>query len=254
MSEGNNSNGGEGQGRKGSRLEIRTFRGDRLTSVGQKILDLSHGRRPSLRILDEVLPKSFNGENVAITQSYARPSPTEYIAFPARTKGVFYFHHIRGDNTQSQIRFRLCNTLDEFHHGEDLRNLDGGLWHITLKAIARAPDRKYRPVLALLQEEFPIEPSNVDASHVRHRVVSTLDPQKLPSSGQTVIDISGFTNASVHIGGRESGSALKLFYKRVRNRKALASVKYPPDTIGLYYYKQSLTAPTQLGELRFRLS
>jgi hypothetical protein len=40
--------------------------------------------------------------------------------FPGDTKGVFYFHHVAEDNIQPQLRFRLlCNTMDEFPHGEN---------------------------------------------------------------------------------------------------------------------------------------
>lgn len=188
-----------------------------------------------------MLPKSIlNAQTIRLY--YTWPGVAE-PSFPAGTDGVLYFHHARGDNIESQIRFRLCNTLNEFQNGEDLRSPDGSPWKISLKTMARSPD-KYGATLALLQEEFPVEPQNVDATHVSHRVISTFDPQKLPSLGQ-VMDISGFTNATIHLRGSETDSATQLYYKHLR--------AYPPSTIGVYYYKQSRTTPTRLGELRFRL-
>lgn len=41
----------------------------------------------------------------------------KYQPFPGSTKGVFYFHHVPGDNIQSQTRFRLCESLDGFQQG-----------------------------------------------------------------------------------------------------------------------------------------
>lgn len=174
-------------------------------------------------------------------------------SFPQGTKGVFYFHHVAQDNVQSQLRFRLCNTVDDFPHGEDLRLPDGSFWNVSLRAMAKVPS-SYHPVLNILRKEFPLEPLDVDSSLNCHRMVSTFDPKKLPSSSQGVVDISDLTAATLRLVGSGRGG-WPLFYSAgtggdASHRKAST---YPPGTVGVYYFKQSIAAPTRVGELRFRL-
>ncbi|KAF5316834.1 hypothetical protein D9619_006156 [Psilocybe cf. subviscida] len=225
------------QSEKTYRYDLRTLRQDRFDLVNQPILDLSQKQICGVRIMNE--PK------VPMHMHYTAVG-NKFTLFPANTKGVFYFHHVPSDTSQSQIRFRLCEALGEFQSGEDLRLPNGELWNVTLNAVARAP-RKYQRALTLLQDEFPIPPQDVDASHNHRRVISTLDPQKLQSSGQGVTTISGLAHANDHF-HTNANPPISLSYVNTPTKS-----KYPPGTIGVFYYKQSRIAPTRLGELRFRL-
>ncbi|KAF5319631.1 hypothetical protein D9619_008855 [Psilocybe cf. subviscida] len=236
----------QAQVKKTPRNGVYTLRPDRFNLVDQPILDLSNKQTCWLQIASKSQLPAAKSEGFTIHFSrVGAPS-----RFPTITRGVFYFHHVPGDTCQSQLRFRLCGTLAEFQDGEDLQLPGGGLWNVSLKTLARAPNT-YRTVLALLQDEFRIRPQDVD-NHNCHRLISTFDPEKLQSSGQGIMNISGLTGARLHMRSDASSVLLYRPSKREKNRLPTA-VAYPPDTIGVFYYHQCQTAPTRLGELRFRL-
>lgn len=85
----------------------------------------------------------------------------------------------------------------------------------------------------------------VDPDLATDRIVSTLNPLNLLTHNQRVFDISGLSAAWVLIGDQPTGTP--LYYRRGTHRK------FPAHTKGVFYYKQSVTAPGQIGELRFRL-
>ncbi|KAF5316516.1 hypothetical protein D9619_006166 [Psilocybe cf. subviscida] len=233
------------QSKRTYRHDLRTLRPDRFDLVNQPILDLSQKQICGVRIMNEPeVPMHMHYTSVG----------KKFILFPANTKGVFHFHHVPSDVSQSQIRFRLCEALGEFQNGDDLRLPGGELWNVSLKAMARAP-RKYQRALALLQDEFPIPPQDVDLSHSHQRVISTFDPQKLQSSGQGVTTISSLTHANIHF-HTNTNPPISLPYlvaRGINGKRGTTALAYPPDTTGVFYYKQSRTAPTRLGELRFRI-
>lgn len=111
--------------------------------------------------------------------------------------------------------------------------------------------RSFSPLLALISAEFPIAPAQVDSSLTCHRVITTLCPRDFVSKHQDAFDLSRhafviFTPASG--GGFKDNTP--VFYKQEMNKPDNI---FPPDTMGFLYYKQSLTYPTEVGELRFRL-
>jgi hypothetical protein len=180
---------------------------------------------------------------------YTKPGITA-LRFPTGTRGVFYFHHVEGDVVNSQLRFRLCRDLDRFNSGSDLLLPDGRTWSRSLQYMARTR-RAYAPFLSLLLEEFPIAPAQVDPSLNSRRIVTTLSPQDLVSKGQKVFDISGILDGSfmpTSTQGEDQNNHTMLYFSKVGKHQP-----FPPDTVGLLYYKQSLAYPTEIGELRFRL-
>ncbi|KAF5311064.1 hypothetical protein D9619_007659 [Psilocybe cf. subviscida] len=171
--------------------------------------------------------------------------------FPAGTRGVFCFHHVEGDDINSQLRFRLCHTLDEFVNGSGLLLPDGHTWSRSLRYMARAR-RSFAPLLTLLTAEFSILAAQVDPSLTSHRVVTTLSPQDLVSKGQEVFDISGITSANYAADSARRTD--RTDYVRLTYHHAGRDLlPFPAGTLGLLYYKQSSTLPSEIGELRFRL-
>lgn len=157
--------------------------------------------------------------------------------FPPDAEGVFYYH-----NAEAQIRFRLCKTLEEFDGGLDLQLPNSRIWNVSLAMMARNPSR-YAAVLALLKHEFPIAPPDVDSNRDNHRLVSTFSPQRLVTTDQRILNISGLTNIRIRPRGK-TGSHIHFDHFQHR---------FPDNAIGVFYYRQSDTSPMQLGELRFRL-
>lgn len=131
--------------------------------------------------------------------------------------------------------------------GADLTLHNSKVWNISLACMARNPSR-YRPVLACLRNEFPIPPENIDPNLTANgRLISTLSSQRLASMNQRILNISGMYSARFSFGGK---TCFDLHYVSTRSSGA---AKFPPNTTGVFYYYQSQSAPTQLGELRFRL-
>ncbi|KAF5310730.1 hypothetical protein D9619_007660 [Psilocybe cf. subviscida] len=157
-------------------------------SIGQD--GHQHWRQRALGVL-YLSMASLNPQNFLTMKQEA----VEIHPFPAGTCGVFYFHHVEGDDINSQLRFRLCHTTDEFANGSDLLLPDGHTWSRSLRYMARAR-RSFAPLLTLLTAEFSISRVQVDPNLTSHRVVTTLSPQDLVSEGQLVFDISGTTRAN----------------------------------------------------------
>lgn len=124
------------------------------------------------------------------------------------------------------------------------------MWNVSLKAMAERSSW-YQSILALLQEEFLIEPQYVDPNPNCHRVIHTLYPLKLPISSQGVVNISGLTVPQIRLDRTDTAWIYYGLVGVAKNR--IKHLPYPPGTIGVYYFKQSTTAPTRIGELRFRL-
>lgn len=168
-------------------------------------------------------------------------------------RGVFYFHHVEGDNVHSQLRFPLCHTLDEFPNGSSFLPLVRHTGRQSLRYMYMAHRRRsFASLPALLSAESSISPVQVDPRLTSHRVVTTLHSLDLFSKRQKVFVISGNTNVHFTMDTtkrqHQNGPA-KLFYESRWRQYS----PFTPGALGLHYYKQSTTFPAEIGRLRFRL-
>lgn len=172
-----------------------------------------------------------------------------FVPFPTNTKGVFYY-----DEAESQIRFRLCTSLGDFQQGTDLHNgPQGSVWRIPLLQMARNP-QYYGAALSLLKEEFQIKTEDVDPNLDNHREVVTFSPKRLVQMNQRIFNVSGLHKVLVWpAGSSPESSILRYATTTERVSRAHISCNFPPATSGVFYYRQSQVAPTQIGELRFRI-
>ncbi|KAF5311146.1 hypothetical protein D9619_007803 [Psilocybe cf. subviscida] len=132
--------------------------------------------------------------------------------------------YCKGRRDQEEIPVRL-----QYIHDSDEKfppNTSGFLYH-------------------MIQDENMASVEEINNQLSAQRVVATLSPQYLSSKGQSVMDISGIRCALPNFNGCNQ----QLYYSFNHRDQ----IRYPADTKGVYYYRQSRTAPTTLGELRFRL-
>jgi hypothetical protein len=131
--------------------------------------------------------------------------------------------------------------------GEHLQRPDGLTWNIPFARMVANP-LKYGEVLSLLKKETSVQ---IDPSRDRHRAVSTFSPERLMSRSHRIVDISGHQLIAIQPGSEED--SVPLTYVKSSKDGRTAYVSFPPNTKGVFYYHQSKTSPTHVGELRFRL-
>lgn len=74
------------------------------------------------------------------------------VPFPENTTGVFYYHKEPSlPKLSGAIRFRLCNSIENFSQGQDLEKSFGRPWTVDLYSIARFSN--HRPLRKFLLEE-----------------------------------------------------------------------------------------------------
>jgi hypothetical protein len=215
-----------------------------MVSAGQPILTLSGFQSVKLNapLIDPEYVTHDCGTRIPF---YFHQGKRSWTAFPVNTVGVLYYH-----DAGSQIRFRLCQSLEEFAEGPDLKLPDSRIWNISLARMARNP-RKYRPFLACLKIEFPIPSEDIDPNRAADgRLISTVSPQRRMSTNQRIFNISGMSRVRISPRGKPSS---KITYEAVLIQGATVYHRFPSNTTGIFYYHQSQSTPTQLGELRFRL-
>ncbi|KAF8893721.1 hypothetical protein CPB84DRAFT_1826009 [Gymnopilus junonius] len=79
------------------------------------------------------------------------------------------------------------------------------------------------------------------------RTIQTLDWRNLDSMGQQVYDLSGKTGVRFHIPSESTHTLIHY------HRSKKSAVKFPPDTVGVLYYRQPPDLPSLAGEIRFRI-
>ncbi|KAF5328805.1 hypothetical protein D9619_011524 [Psilocybe cf. subviscida] len=96
------------------------------------------------------------------------------------------------------------------------------------------------------------EPPGIQPRYREHRIITTFSPQKLVAMNQRIFNISGFVR--VHISPRGGGTVdSRIRYVAAKSQGGRSDIPFPDDTTGAFYYRQSNTSPTRIGELRFRL-
>ncbi|KAF5315186.1 hypothetical protein D9619_006934 [Psilocybe cf. subviscida] len=219
---------------------VQTLDPGQLSFLDQGTLELSGVSNPEVHITTPDGP-------VRVPLYYYYAENRKKVPFPPNTSGALYFHHLTGDSTNSQIRFRLCNDAVNFHHGTDLLLPDGQPWKVSVSDMARSPN-SYGLFAIALAEDFPDLPNLVQS-----RIVSTFSPPKLTESGQGVFNISGLTSPRVGCAHTElAGTSLRNM-QFTYFRKDGELQPFPDDTVGVFYYKQSTTSPKRIGEIRFRM-
>lgn len=170
-------------------------------------------------------------------------------SFPPNTRGVLYF--VPTEQCR-HIRFRLCDSVTDFSHGSDLLKSDGQKWTMSLKRMASG-FRHYHPLLNMIMEENPSFAADIDTALSKRRIIRTLLPQELTAKGQRLFDISNLSSVQPQfsIQNNLSNSSYQIYYYRQHTYGQHAS--FPANTKGVFYYRQSTTAPNAIGELRFRL-
>ncbi|KAF5328716.1 hypothetical protein D9619_011733 [Psilocybe cf. subviscida] len=141
------------------------------------------------------------------------------------------------------LQVPLDARLLDFHHAA--HNCSFGIFH--WRVWREIPANIAQSLLAS-ETSFPFPPENIDPNLTANgRLISTLSSQRLASMNQRIVNISGMYSARISFGGKTCSD---LHYVSTRSSGA---AKFPPNTTGVFYYYQSQSAPTQLGELRFRL-
>lgn len=165
--------------------------------------------------------------------------------FPPNTRGVFYYNHWRNGQ---HIRFRLCDSVADFERGTDLVKGNGKKWSLPLERLTKRLGR-YRPLLDMIAKEHPPSAARINEEMSKRRTIMTLSPQHLAAKGQAVFDISNNKGIEPDFIATD-GPAL---HRCAINYYGDGCTLFPAGSKGVFYYQQSATAPTTVGELRFRL-
>ncbi|KAF5310180.1 hypothetical protein D9619_010456 [Psilocybe cf. subviscida] len=206
-----------------------TLNPSQLEYSGQAVLDLSNTVRA--RISTKGAHEAWN---IPYVSSYN-------VAFPPHAQGVLYYHH------PGEVRFRLCQNVQEFEQGNDLLLPNGRTWSISLAhAFSKSSESQRSAILDLISDERQ-SLSNWHILPGRH--ITTLSPANL--SNQQVLDLSGCGEPIFYPG--PSGNAFKMGYYHTISGGTGNHIPFPDGCLGVFYYKQSTFAPTCVGELRFRL-
>ncbi|KAF5310827.1 hypothetical protein D9619_008025 [Psilocybe cf. subviscida] len=215
---------------------------------GQRLLTLNPDRFSAME--QEVVDISDKPEVVLYCQgSSGQQEPIRLACnmrmderFPANTVGLFYGHVGKTKDDFRSIRFRLCSSVDDFPQGSDLRRSDGSRWSLARGTVGALP-KQYRSLLHLIKSDYPED----DCWLSRRYPVHSFSPQHIANEGGQVLDISNKTKISPKF---KMGTT-SLHYRAQDAKGQL--LPFPSDTRGVFYYNQSTTAPTAIGELRFRL-
>src|SRR5258708_15858306 len=115
----------------------------------QEVLDLSGLVNPTFSIQTAALSIPFN-----VTRTGA---DEVFDPFPERTRGVFYWDSIPYLHPMTDtIRFRLCESIDGFRNGKDLRTTTGLSWGLPLWRVACHED--WDGLRDLIREEELVPP------------------------------------------------------------------------------------------------
>ncbi|KIM41281.1 hypothetical protein M413DRAFT_445319 [Hebeloma cylindrosporum] len=120
-----------------------------FSTMGQQVYDLSGFGSPNLHTPKKAVfrPSCKHGG----ASLYWR------AAFPPGTKGVFYYHLAPGSPPQAgEVRFKKCDSVQQFSSGEDLQADAGQPWALSLLHIVQARIRKG------VLDELLVEPGLVD--------------------------------------------------------------------------------------------
>ncbi|KAF5312581.1 hypothetical protein D9619_002463 [Psilocybe cf. subviscida] len=225
-----------------SKRQVLTFRPDRFHSVGQTVADVSNTERVDFYVKQPSDRPTFKKSARLVYASSGQRFP-----FPPNSRGVLYYHQAPGSPTESQIRFRLCDTVGDFQQGTDLLLPNGSPWSISFTRMLKFPER-HAAFRGLLKNEYPL---TLESDVAANRIVSTLAPDQLVAHNQRVFDLSGLGVPYIRFSDQLKGTY--IYYLQHRDQaQCNRMVKFPAGTTGVFYYKQSGTAPGQIGELRFR--
>ncbi|KAF8200348.1 hypothetical protein BJ912DRAFT_628924 [Pholiota molesta] len=102
---------------------LRTLRPERLSTVGQEILDLSGKNSATLHFLTK-------HPCPAVKLRYAsKHTAPWYNSFPENTRGFLYYHHSPNmPKLSGSVHFRICDSPELFDSGRDLLSLKGDAW------------------------------------------------------------------------------------------------------------------------------
>lgn len=116
---------------------LRTLRPERLSTVGQEVVDLSGRISATLHFL----PK-YIGPPLELHYTPKRASPPYYDPFPENTRGFLYYHHAPNMPKLSEsVRFRICDSPELFDSGRDLLSPTGFAWGNTITQLVKNSTR-----------------------------------------------------------------------------------------------------------------
>lgn len=108
---------------------IKSLHPAKMVSMGQSTYDISEATRLRFSFRDENHPV-----RVFLHTIQGRPS------FPNNTRGVLYYHTDPSlPSIAGEVRFRLCDTIENFERGSDL-HIRGEPWSLMLAHIAFTPN------------------------------------------------------------------------------------------------------------------
>ncbi|KAF8200114.1 hypothetical protein BJ912DRAFT_622367 [Pholiota molesta] len=126
-----------------SSFRLRTLRPERLSVVGQEVVDLSGKLSP-------VVP-FINGRKLKYMYE-----TTPRLSFPINTRGFFYYYTpTDGPELYAGVRFRICDSPEAFEHGRDLLDPRGDVWGPKILELIK--NREKEGFLALLRAENLID-------------------------------------------------------------------------------------------------
>ncbi|KAF8188365.1 hypothetical protein BJ912DRAFT_400382 [Pholiota molesta] len=136
-----------------SSFRLRTLRPERLSIVGQEVIDLS-GKTASL------VPTLIDGRVLRLQCHYTRNrhlhGRNRYLRYPENTRGVFYYHNPPdGPEFYAGMRFRICDSAAEFEHGRDLLDSRGDVWGPKILELVK--HKELQGFLSLLRAENLID-------------------------------------------------------------------------------------------------
>jgi hypothetical protein len=129
---------------------LRTLRPERLSTVGQEILDLSGKNSATLHFLTK-------HPCPAVKLRYAsKHTAPWYNSFPENTRGFLYYHHSPNmPKLSGSVHFRICDSPELFDSGRDLLSLKGDAWGYKDPNLIKDPNRL--GFLSLLRDEKLID-------------------------------------------------------------------------------------------------
>ncbi|KAF9475382.1 hypothetical protein BDN70DRAFT_996477 [Pholiota conissans] len=181
---------------------IRTLRPDIIISQEEKVHDLSDITGPVLFAVDN-----------RRCQLYYAPTSKSWLPFPPKTRGYLYYHVSPGHSELAgSIRFRLCESPEDFEGGRDPLAPSGQPWGYTLLELATRPVREvFLPLM--LAEGFVDEETISDLAKLRSPQEHHRSPF-LFSLAQPFVTNLAFMKANV----------------RILTRKKLTQVDLKPST------------------------
>ncbi|KAF8200144.1 hypothetical protein BJ912DRAFT_1054534 [Pholiota molesta] len=157
-------------------FELRTLCSERLSAVGQEIIDLSGKAWPCG-------PTLISGHEPRCAYEYVCGARGHYVLtpYPEGTRGFFYFHSpADGPELCAGVRFRICESAAEFARGRDLLGMRGNMWGpkvLELVIVIVIDYTQHWPLLGrCVPKVIPIHASYVssppDPEHIDHTEMS----------------------------------------------------------------------------------